>query len=422
MIGLADCNNFFVSCERVFRPELINKPVIVLSNNDGCAVALSNEAKALGFKRGDPYFKIRSEAERLGVVAFSGNHRLYGDMSRRVMLTLRSFCERLEIYSIDEGFLYFDDAQGDLASLGREIVHTVRRNTGIPVSIGLAPTKTLAKMAARFAKKYPGYRGSCLIDSADKARVAMSMTSVEDIWGVGRRNAPKLRRQGITTALQLADMSEQRVQQLFNIVGLRMWRELNGTPCIEQEIVAPQRKTITCSRTFAHDIYNYEELKQAIVTFVTIVARRLREHKLLAEAIEVWVCTNRFNTQGPRYNNSCGMNLDDSTADTTLLTAAAIKTLDKVWRKGIGFKRAGITISKCVAEDAATHSLFGNAVETAKRRRLMQAMDRINGTPANRHCLHLASMDNGLDTLTTRQHASRLYTTRLSDIIEIHVG
>lgn len=420
MIGLADCNNFFVSCERVFRPELHNRPVIVLSNNDGCAVALSNEAKALGFKRGNPYFKIQNAAEANGVVVFSGNHRLYGDMSWRVMTTLRSFCDEVEVYSIDEAFIFFDELVGDYPGLGREIVRTVRRNTGIPISLGLADTKTLAKVAAHFAKKYPAYRGVCLIDSEEKRRKALALTPVEDIWGVGRRNLPKLRRQGINTALELADMAEDKVKDLFNIVGHRMWLELNGHSCITREIVPPQRKTITCSRSFQADLYDAAELRKAIASFTTTVARRLREQHLVAHAVEVFVATNRFHTSQPQFFNAVEQRLAEPTADTSALVRAACAALEQAFRPGYGYKRAGVTITRCTDVDAVTANLFEDRVDVERRRRLMSAMDRINASPANRNAIHPASMAPNLLGLTRREHESRLFSTSLSDIIEIH--
>lgn len=419
MIGLADCNNFFVSCERVFRPELLGRPVIVLSNNDGCAVALSNEAKALGFKRGDPYFRIRSEAERHNVCVFSGNHRLYGDMSGRVMTTLRYFSDAIEVYSIDEAFIFVDDCPGNYADYGRQIVRTIRRNTGIPVSIGFAPTKTLAKIASRFAKKFPGYQGACVIDSVEKARKAMELTAVEDVWGVGRRNAPKLRRQGVTTALELADLPLERVSDLFSIVGVRMWRELNGEPCIDREVVAPQRKTITSSTSFQADVYELDALERAVAAHATTVGRRLREHGLMAEAIEVFVATNRFHTDRQQYFNAAEVRLADPTADTSLIVRAAHQALGRVYRRGFGFKRAGVTITRCVSADAVTHSLFADPEDIERRRRLMEVMDRLNASPLNRNLVRPASVDTGLTDLTRREHASRLFTTRLNDIIEI---
>ena len=419
MIGLADCNNFFVSCERVFRPELLGRPVIVLSNNDGCAVALSNEAKALGYKRGDAFFKFKAQAEAQGVIVFSGNHRLYGDMSSRVMTTLRYFADDIEVYSIDEAFLSVGEGMGDLAEYGRGIVRTVRRNTGIPISLGFAPTKTLAKVAARFAKKYPGYQGCCVIDSEEKARKALALTAVEDVWGVGRRNGPKLRRQGVTTGLELADMTREQVGDLFNIVGIRMWRELNGEPCIDREIVPPQRKTVTCSSSFQTNVYDLDSLSKAVATYATTLGRRLREHGLLAEAVEVYLTTNRFQPQQPQYFNAFEMRLADPTADTAELVATAHRCLERIYRPGYGFKKAGVSITRCVDASAATHSLFADPEEFERRRRLMEAMDRINASPANRHALHPASMDTGLTPMTRREHASRLFSTRLADIIEI---
>lgn len=419
MIGLADCNNFFVSCERVFRPNLIGRPVVVLSNNDGCAVALSNEAKALGLKRGDPYFKIRDIAEQHNVIFFSGNHRLYGDMSARVMTTLRSYCTDIEVYSIDEAFLFFDDEVGDISDFGRHIVKTVRRNTGIPISLGLAHTKTLAKIAARFAKRYEGYQGACLIDTKEKARKAMSLTAIDDVWGVGRRNAPKLRRQGITTALELADLPKEMVNELFNIVGYRMWQELNGFSCISKEIVPPQRKSISCSRSFQSDLYEINELKKSIVSHATTCASRLRNQGLLAEAIEVYVCTNRFHKNQPQYFNAVTQPISDPTDDTTTIVGAALRALEKVFRNGYGYKKTGVTITHCIAKSDLTLSLFSNPEEIARRERLMQAVDRINASPKNRHAVHIASMDRGVTDMTRHEHESRLFSTRLSDIIEI---
>lgn len=413
MVGLADCNNFFVSCERVYRPDLLGRPVIVLSNNDGCAVALSNEAKALGFKRGDPYFKIREQAEAAGAAIISGNHRMYGDLSRRVMLTLRSMVDLVEVYSIDEAFLFPPDDVGNLHEFGCYIARTVRRNTGIPVSVGFAPTKTLAKIAARFAKKYSGYNGACVIDSADKARKAMELTPIGDVWGVGRRNVPRLLRQGVTTALQLADMPEEHVRELFSIVGLRMWRELNGTPCIEQEVVAPQRQTMTSSCSFKTDLYSLEELRQAVVTHASKVARRLRAHGLLAEAVQVFIATNRFHDAARQYCNAFDLRLEDPTADTAQIVKASLTALEKVYRTGLGFKRAGVTITRCTAADAATHSLFSDPGDIARRRRLMDAMDRINSGSSRHDAIRIASMDSGLTPFTNCEHSS-------SGIILVH--
>lgn len=406
MIGLCDCNNFFVSCERVYRPDLLDRPVIVLSNNDGCAVALSNEAKALGFKRGDPYFKIKEKAEANNVAILSGSHRMYGDMSQRVMMTLRSFMNEIEVYSIDEAFLFPAEDIGDLGDFGRHVARTVRRNTGIPVSLGFSTTKTLAKIAARFAKKYPGYKGCCVIDTEDKRRKALSMTEISDVWGVGRRNTPKLIRQGITTALQLADLPEDTVKELFNIVGHRMWRELNGEPCITQEIVPPPRRSVTASSSFKTDLFELENLQQIIATHASSVARRLRRHGLVAESILVFVATNRFHTNQPQYFNQYEFRHSDPTSDTAEIVKISQQALEKVFRLGYGYKKAGVTATRCIPADAVTKSLFANREADEKKRKLMETMDRINSTPTTHNALHVASMDSGLTPFTSCEHSS----------------
>lgn len=418
MVALADCNNFFVSCERVFRPELANKPVIVLSNNDGCAVALSNEAKALGFKRGDPYFKIKERAEAGGAVVFSGNHRLYGDMSARVMTTLRALSSDIEVYSVDEAFIYFPENIGDIADYARYVVAKIRRDTGIPVSIGVAPTKTLAKIASHFAKKYPGYGGACLIDTPEKAAKAMSMTDVGSVWGIGRRLVKRLRICGINTALDLAQLPQNRIEQLFNITGVRTWRELNGEPCISQELTSPQRKTITSSRSFAKELYSIEELHQAFAGFASIAARKLRKHREYALEVEAFIATNRFKELTPQYFNAAKEKLPDSTDSTSAILKAALVALQKIYRPGVGFKRAGITITRIA--HSPQPNIFSDTAKMEKMSRLMHTVDSINYNLGAQNSVKIASMGDGLTELTRKEHSSRLFSTRLADIIEVH--
>ena len=243
MIGLIDCNNFFVSCERLFRPDLAGKPVVVMSNNDGCAVAMSNEAKALGVKRGIPIYQIKQLIERYKVVTLSSNHKLYGNISSRVMATIGTIVPDIEIYSIDEAFLDMSYLDGEaLETTGRKIVAKVRRYVGIPTSLGIAPTKTLAKIAARFAKKYPAYKGVCIIDNEEKRRKALSLIRIEDVWGIGRRTGKRLRQYNINSALDFADMSLSRVRQLVNIAVERTWRELNNEPSVDIKNIEPLNK------------------------------------------------------------------------------------------------------------------------------------------------------------------------------------
>lgn len=419
MIGLIDCNNFFVSCERVFNPALRTRPVIVLSNNDGCAVAMSNEAKALGIKRGTPLFKMRDIVEANNVVTLSGNHRLYGDMSSRVMATISEIIPEIEIYSVDECFIRFDRwPVDDLDEAGHDIVRRVRRNTGIPTSLGIAPTKTLAKIASKFAKKYPGYKSVCIIDSEEKRRKALSLTPVDDVWGIGRRIGRKMHAAGIETALDLADMPKERLRQMVNIVGERTWRELNGQPCIEMEMAPPDKKQICCSRSFGQMIFDAEPLSEAIAAFATIAARKLREQASAAVSLCVFIHTNAFREDMDQYHASNFRVLPEPTADTMTITAAAIEALRPIYRRGYGFKKAGIIITEIVPAANIQQSLFGNADDRLRRRRLMNVVDNINSSTMARDMVHVATRAP-LESCVRCEHASRRFSTRLSDIIVV---
>lgn len=420
MIGLVDCNNFFVSCERVFRPELEARPVIVLSNNDGCAVAISNEAKALGIKRGMPYFKIKSLCDRHGIAVLSGNHRLYGDISARVMATLSALSAAdIEVYSVDEAFIPIDSSIGDAAEYGRYVVSRVRKLTGIPSSMGIAPTKTLAKIAARFAKKYPAYKGACVIDSEAKRRKALELTTAADIWGIGRRQGRKLAERGITTALQFAELPGEWVRRTFTVTGHRTWQELNGVACILHEPVAPDKQTITSSRSFATDIYEFEELRKAVCAFTSIIGRKLRRQQSVAAEVTVYLCTNRFHEHEPQYYNTATVRLPDATDYTPSLAEAATEALRAVYREGYGFKKAGVTVSHISPRSVVQPNLFADTVRDEKRRRLMKVIDSINGATVRGNCVRMASVGAGLDDMVRREHDSRLYTLRLSDIIQV---
>lgn len=419
MIGLVDCNNFFVSCERVFRPDLHGVPTIVLSNNDGCAVALSNEAKALGLKRGDPYFKIRDIVERNGVAVFSGNHRLYGDMSARVMGTLRSMAESIEVYSIDEAFIHLPENVEDFHDYGVKVSKTVKKNIGIPVSVGIAPTKTLAKVAARFAKKIKGYRGACVIDTPEKAEKALSLTAIEDIWGIGRRYAKRLRGMGIVTALDFARMKEDRVASIFSIVGVRTWRELNGIACIPNEAETVERKSVTSSRSFDKSVYDLDTLHQAMAAFATTVAERLRSQSGYALELEVFIATNRFSETEPQYANAARVRLPEPVNDTATILKYANAALDAIYKKRYGFKRAGLSVSKIVGCRNAQHSLFTDFDDYDKRQRLMKTLDDLNHKLEVGSAVRLAAFGTGLQGITKKEYSSRLFTTKLSDIIEV---
>lgn len=418
MIGLVDCNNFFVSCERVFRPELLRRPVVVLSNNDGCVVAMSSEAKALGIRRGTPYFQFKALAEKEDIVVLSGNHRLYGDMSRRVMTTLAAISDNLEVYSVDEAFIHIPDDIGPLDEFGRYVVHHIMRCTGIPVSIGIARTKTLAKVAAQFAKRYAGYQGACLIDTLEKERKALSMTEIGDVWGIGRRSKVRFTRMGLTTALQFADMPAEAIST-FSVVGQRTWRELNGTPCIPYEPTEPDKQTMTSSRSFSNDIYLFDSLRQAVCSFASILGRKLRSQNSYALELTVFVATNRFHEREPQYYNSAVRRLLRPVSDTPTLAQAATDALREVYRVGYGYKKAGVTISRITGGEAVQTGLFDNHEDNDRRRRVMAVMDNINALAGMTDTVRIASMGDGLSPLMSHDKSSRLYTTRLSDIIHI---
>lgn len=419
MVGLIDCNNFFVSCERVFNPGLMRKPVIVLSNNDGCAVALSEEAKALGIKRGDPYFKIRHICDSNLVTVYSGNHKLYSDMSSRVMATLASLTSNIEVYSVDEAFFDLGNmTDGHIEDKGRFIVKKIRRDTGIPTSMGIAHTKTLAKIAARFAKRYHGYRCVCLIDDDNKRRKALSLTPIENVWGIGRKLGKKLPATGVMTALDFADIPYSTIHKEFNITTERTWRELNGEPCVDMTPEETEKKQICCSRSFGEMIKTLDGLTKAIATFTTIAARKLRKQNSCASAISVFIQSNRFRNDMEQYSNSAIRIMEESTADTSMLLNAAIKALESIFRHGISYKRAGVILSGIVNDTLVQPSLFISQDKRERRNNLMKIIDTINASSATHDTIHIASYEP-VTQLSRHEHSSRLYTTSIKDVIKI---
>ncbi|MCM1066064.1 MAG: Y-family DNA polymerase [Muribaculaceae bacterium] len=424
MTGLIDCNNFFVSCERIFNPRLRDIPVVVLSNNDGCVVALSNEAKALGLRRGNPYFQVKELCDRHGVAVLSGNHRLYGDISSRVMATIASVAGAVQVYSIDECFVAFDSAScADCVPAAREIVRRVRRNVGVPTSMGLAPTATLAKMASRFAKKYPAYRGVCAIDNDYRRRRALELTAIGDVWGIGRRIAKRLANYGIASADRFAAMPLESVEQILTIPGVRTWRELNGTPCIsidtiEADSEGPHQKQMCCSRSFASNIYDFDRLAEAIALFATNVGRRMRERQLAAGAVSVFIHTNARRPEQPQYYNSAYVPLPEATNDTIAIAEAASKALRAIFRKGFGYKRAGIFIPELSDARHIQTNLFSDRDQNERRRKLMEVVDRLNASSLSHDRVHIASY-MPVESCTKCEHRSPNFSTRLDDIITV---
>lgn len=416
MFGLVDCNNFFVSCERVFDPRLLDCPVVVLSNNDGCVVACSNEAKAIGIRRGVPFFRLRRLVEEGKLQVRSGNMALYGDMSRRVMSVIRRFVPRIEVYSVDECFLDLDGIAAP-EELGRRLVATVQRWTGIPVSVGLAPTKTLAKVASRFAKRYPGYRGCCLIDTDAKRVKALRLTDIGDVWGVGRRHVETLRAQGVQTAWDLTQWRPQRVRRVLALPGLNMWHELWGRSVIGLE-PGTARKSVTSSRSFKSPLTDYEDLRAMVADFADHCADRLRRNGGAARLVTTYIRTDRFRPDLPQYANAASETLDVATSDLRELVAAAVRCLERIYRPGYGYKKAGVTLGAIESDGVQGHLFDG--VDRQRQERLLAAIDRVR-QKNGRDALRVASAGR-VEDVARREYRSPRYTTDWSELMVIHVG
>ena len=341
MFALVDCNNFYASCERVFNPYWNNRPVVVLSNNDGCVIARSNEAKQIGIKMGVPAYQIKTEIEQYNIGVFSSNYTLYGDMSNRVMSMLSSYSPNVEIYSIDEAFL---DISGfdlyDLKEYGEGIVRSVTQGTGIPISIGIGSTKTLAKVANKFAKKHKGYKGVCIINTEEKRIEALKRTEIGDVWGIGHRHAKRLQKYGIQNAYEFAQMPKGWVRQQMTVVGERTWKELNGEPCIDLELVAPAKKQICTSRAFGQSITEIEGLEEAVSSFASICAGKLRKQKSCAQSLMVFIHTNNFREDLPQYFKNCVIKLPVPTNSTPEIVHYALAALRNIYRKGYFFQES----------------------------------------------------------------------------------
>jgi len=422
MYALADCNNFFVSCERAFQPELEGRPVVVLSNNDGCVVARSNESKAMGIKMGTPFFQVKSLVDSGRLYVRSSNYTLYGDMSRRVMNILRDTIPDIEVYSIDEAFMSLDGIPSEQwKPLCSDLVRRIKQWTGIPVSIGIAPTKTLGKIANHFAKRYPGYRGVCVIDNDDKRVKALSLTPIEDVWGVGWRGAPKLQQLGVKTALDLCGKPSLWVQKHMGISGVRTWQELQGIDCIEDNHEL-RRQTICTSRSFADLISDKDELSLRIADFAGICASKLRKEGSVAGEVGIFMQTNRFRPDLPQYYPAATLRLDVPASSTQEIVGAAIKLLDSLFKPGYGYKRAGVTVSAIIPADEVQGSLFDDrAADRDRENKVSMLMDSINSS-TGRNLLRVASQRPGhyADGIR-REHCSPLYSTSWRDLLTLKV-
>lgn len=413
MYGLVDCNNFYASCERVFNPSLNGKPVVVLSNNDGCVIARSNEAKALGIKMGIPAYQIKDLVSSHGVAVFSSNYTLYGDMSGRVMSMLAELSPEIEVYSIDEAFVNLDGIR-DLESIGRKMVSGVTRGTGIPVSLGVAPTKTLAKIANKFAKKYPAYDQLCIIDSEEKRIKALQLTEIGDVWGIGRRQAAKLQKQGIKTAYDFTRFSGAWVRKNMTVVGERTWKELHGISCIDMENAPPAKKQICTSRSFGKMLTDIDTISEAIASHASTCAKKLRKQQSYAASLMVFIHTNNFREDLPQYWKNTVIHLPVPTNDTQEIVHYALAGLRTIYLNGYQYKKAGVIITEIT--EGAQLGLF-DLVDRDKRERLMQAVDKINGEHG--HNIKLAVQGTGRGWKLKQEQLSGHYTTNLNQIIDI---
>lgn len=413
MYGLIDCNNFYASCERVFNPSLNGKPVVVLSNNDGCVIARSNEAKALGIKMGIPAYQIKDLVSSHGVAVFSSNYTLYGDMSGRVMSMLAELSPEIEVYSIDEAFLNLDGII-DLNTIGRKMVDRVTRGTGIPVSLGVAPTKTLAKIANKFAKKYPAYDQLCIIDSEEKRIKALQLTEIGNVWGIGRRQAAKLQKEGIKTAYDFTRLSGSWVRKNMTVVGERTWKELQGISCIDMETAPPAKKQICTSRSFGKMLTDIDTISEAIASHASTCAKKLRNQQSYATSLMVFIHTNNFREDLPQYWRNIVMHLPVPTNDTQEIVHYALTGLKSVFLNGYQYKKAGVIITEIT--EGAQLGLFDH-VDREKRERLMQTIDKINGEHGNN--IKLAVQGTGRGWKLKQEQLSGHYTTNLNQIINI---
>jgi len=416
MFALIDCNNFYASCERAFNPSLVGKPVVVLSNNDGCVIARSNEAKALGVPMGAPAFEYKYLFERYNVAVFSANFALYGDMSNRVMTILSDYSPNQEIYSIDECFLDLSNMLVDLQEHGLKMRKQVLQWTGIPVSVGIAPTKALSKVANRIAKKFTDRTGgSYVIDTEEKRIKALKWLAVEDVWGIGRRNAKKLNAIGIKTAYDFSLLSKTWVLNNMTIVGVRLQDDLNGIPTLEMEPVE-LKQSIATTRTFENDYRKFDEVKERVCTFAVTCAEKLRKQNSLCTKLEVFIQSNRFREEDAQYANSVVVKLPFPTSSSIEIVNFAVQGLKAIFKTGIGYKRAGVVLIGFVQDNEYQQSLFFNS--NPKHALLMEAIDKLNDKFGTK--VRLAAMDKKTHKMR-QERLSPKYTTSLKGIITVNL-
>ncbi|WP_131055153.1 MULTISPECIES: Y-family DNA polymerase [Raoultella] len=420
MFALCDVNSFYASCETVFRPDLKGRPVVVLSNNDGCVIARSAEAKPF-VKMGEPYFKQKDAFRRQGVICFSSNYELYADMSNRVMTTLEELSPRCEIYSIDEAFCDLTGVRNcrDLTDFGREIRETVLRRTHLTVGVGIAQTKTLAKLANHAAKQWQRQTGGVVdLSNIEKQRKLMGVLPIDEVWGVGRRISKKLEAMGIKTVLQLADTDIRFIRKHFNVVLERTVRELRGEPCLGLEEFAPVKQEIVCSRSFGGRITEYYEMRQAICSYASRAAEKLRGEHQYCRFISAFVKTSPFALNEPYYGNSASVKLLTPTQDSRDIIAAATRCLDAIWKDGHRYQKAGVMLGDFYSQGVAQLNLFDDNAPRPNSEKLMEVLDHLNAKDG-RGTLYFAGQGIQTAWQMKRDMLSPRYTTRFSDLLRV---
>ena len=412
VFALVDCNNFYASCEKLFRPDLKDTPVVVLSNNDGCVVARSREAKLLGIKMGVPVFQIKAEMQRHGILAFSSNYALYADLSSRVMRTLEEMAPRVEVYSIDEAFLDLTGIESaiSLFEFGQQVRERIGHWIGITVCVGIAPTKTLAKLANHAAKKYPATQGVVDLTNPDRQRRLLALVPVDDVWGVGRRLSKRLNALGITTALDLANASPRAIRDQFSVVLERTVRELNGDSCIELEEIPPTKKQIVCSRSFGVKVTQFELLREAVCEYATRATEKLRKEQQQAKVLTVFIRTSPFQDNEPQYSNSASGELLIPSCDTRDFIELANHLLKRIWKDGFRYAKAGVMLSDFYDPGMFQPGLFDDISTRSNSQQLMSVLDTINQSGAGK--VFFAGQGTKKDWSMKREHLSPAYTTR----------
>lgn len=415
MIALVDCNNFYVSCERLFRPELRFKPVCVLSSNDGCVIARSQEIKDLGIHVGAPAYKYKSLFDKYKVTLFSTNFPLYGDISSRVMSVLSDYSDNMEVYSIDEAFLHLDLYKINYLEYATDIRARLLQWVGIPTCVGVAETKTLAKLANRIAKKFPQLNGVHIIDSQDKRDKALKWAKVEDIWGIGSKSAEKMRSFGITTAYEFVQRSDYFIRKNFTVVGLRIKEELLGSSCLEIDNQPVSKKSILTSRSFSRPVKDFSGMMEALASHTSSCALKLRKQSSCAQTIMVFLHTSKHRKDKPQYSNFQSMYLDVATNNTNELIAYARQLLKLIFKEGYDYNKVGVMLTNIIPQKNIQGNLF-DKVDREKNSKLMQTMDKINSTHG-RGSLRLASQSDNKNKISKQERLSPQYTTRWPDIL-----